>query len=125
MLLVQIVSIDLALANGTLVHITPESSPHFWKAAQVCICSYTLCAPHMCHLSIAGRMGCLSPGLRISGTDVRIRTFRTPQLSADGAARHPAGNPDTQSMMCCSRGLRPADCYHVAFQAGAADAALF
>ena len=102
----QIVSIDLALANGTLVQITPETSSHFWKAAQVSCCSYTLCAPHMSHLSIAGRMGCVSPELRISGTAVRIRTFTTPQLSADGAARHPADDADVQSMMCCSRGTK-------------------
>ena len=72
----------------------------------------------MCHLSIAGRMGCVSPGLRISEIALQIGPSRTPQLNADGAARHPAGNPDTQSMMCCSRetkqGSKTADSSHVA-----------
>lgn len=32
---VQIISLDLALANGTMLTITPHSQPHLWKAAQV------------------------------------------------------------------------------------------
>lgn len=35
----QISSLDLALANGTLITLTPESNPHLWKAAQVSISS--------------------------------------------------------------------------------------
>ena len=31
----QIISLDLALANGTMLTITPQSQPHLWKAAQV------------------------------------------------------------------------------------------
>ena len=31
----QIISLDLVLANGTLLTITPELQPHLWKAAQV------------------------------------------------------------------------------------------
>lgn len=31
----QINSLDLALANGTMLTITPQSQPHLWKAAQV------------------------------------------------------------------------------------------
>ncbi|CAL5225804.1 g8581 [Coccomyxa viridis] len=33
----QINSLDLALANGTMLTITPQSQPHLWKAAQVSI----------------------------------------------------------------------------------------
>jgi hypothetical protein len=33
---VQVVRIQIALANGTLWDATPESSPWLWKAAQVC-----------------------------------------------------------------------------------------
>ena len=53
----------------------------------------------MCHLSLAERMGCVSPGLRISSTALQISPFRTPQLCADGAARHPAGNPDKYDVL--------------------------
>ena len=33
----QIISLDLALANGTMLTITPQSQPHLWKAAQVAL----------------------------------------------------------------------------------------
>lgn len=31
----QAVRIELALANGTLLVLTPDSNPHLWKAGQV------------------------------------------------------------------------------------------
>ncbi|CAL8471831.1 g11373 [Coccomyxa elongata] len=31
----QIVSLDIAIANGTLITVTPASNPHLWRAAQI------------------------------------------------------------------------------------------
>lgn len=37
----QIISLDLALANGTMLTITPQSQPHLWKAAQVALTPFS------------------------------------------------------------------------------------
>ena len=99
--MVQIVSIDLALANGTLVQITPESSLHFWKAAQVSCCC---CTPDMSYLSTEGLMKWVLHRLHMSKPALHTASVISRQQNANSTQGAPAGNTVIQDMMCENRG---------------------